>query len=186
MKMYRREDVESFEELEARAQQQLNPGAVVKAALVVGALIFAVPAGPWMSQEAFVNVMGRSLGTNAWLALIGHFVVAMIYGWVLALCIFRLPLGAGIGFGALLSAPLYALNYVLLSLGAGFHANEIHVGIAHFMFCLFFSAAYRAMAVPKARRKDTGEVMSENSKIGPEDHGRTAAAPGRGGATQPI
>ena len=156
MKMEKRENVESFEQLEERAQQRLRPGPLIKAALRAGVLVFIVPAGPWMSHESLVNIMGRGMGTNAIAAVVGHFLLALLYGWIIAMCIFRPPLGAAILFGALLAAPLCGLNYLILALGAGFRGNELHVGIAHFMFCLFFSVAYRAMAVPRARRKEGG------------------------------
>jgi hypothetical protein len=154
MKMEKREDFESFEEQERRAQQELNVGALVKATLLAGILIFAVPAGPWMSQESMVNVMGRGMGNQAVVAFVCHFAVAFIYAFIIALCIYRLPLGAGVGFGALLALPLWALNYSIFVAGAGFQANEVHAAIAHFMFCLFFSVGYRGLAVPRPRRKD--------------------------------
>jgi len=154
MKMEKRENLESFDEQERRAQQQLHPGALVKAALLAGLLVFVVPAGPWMSQESMVNVMGRGMGNNAIPALFGHFALALLYSWVIGTCIFKLPLGAGLAFGALLAIPLWGLNYLILAAGAGFQANEMHAGIAHLMFCLFFSVAYRALAVPRPLRKD--------------------------------
>ena len=153
MKMEKREDFESFEEQERRAQQQLNVGALVKAAAIAGLAVFVVPAGPWMSQESMVNVMGRGMGNQAVLAFFLHFAVVAIYAWIIALCIYRLPLGAGVGFGALLALPLWGVNYVVFAAGAGFQANEVHAAIAHFMFCLFFSVAYRGMAVPRPQRK---------------------------------
>jgi hypothetical protein len=159
MKMEKREDFESFEEQERRAQQQLNAGALVKAALLAGLFVFAVPAGPWMSQESLVNVMGRGMGNQPILAFFGHFTVVFIYAWIIALCIYRLPLGAGLGFGSLLALPLWGLNYVVFAAGAGFRANEVHAAIAHFMFCLFFSVAYRALAVPKPMRRG-GEAQT--------------------------
>ena len=158
MKMEKRENFETFDEQEQRAQQQLHPGALMKAALLAGLLVFLVPAGPWMSQESMVNVMGRGMGNQAIPAFFGHFALAILYGWIIGTCIFSLPLGAAVGFGALLALPLYGLNYLVLAAGAGFRANEMHAGIAHFMFCLFFSVAYRALAVPRPRRKDHAEA----------------------------
>ena len=154
MKMEKRENFESFEEQERRAQQELNVGALMKAAVLAGLVVFFVPAGPWMSQESMVNVMGRGMGNQPILAFVLHFAVVFVYSWIIATCIFRLPLGAGVGFGALLALPLWAVNYAVFAAGAGFQANEVHAAIAHFMFCLFFSVAYRGLAVPKPRRKD--------------------------------
>lgn len=162
MKMERREDFESFEEQEKRAQQRLHPGALMKAALIAGGVVFVVPAGgPWMSQEAFVNVMGRGMGTQALLSLIGHFTLAVIYGWIIGSFIYRQPLGGGLAFGTMLAAPLYAINYVLFALVAGYQANEIHAAISHLMFCLFFSVCYRALAVPKPLRKHGAEAQAD-------------------------
>ena len=154
MKMEKRENFESFEEQERRAQQELSVGALFKAALVAGFAVFVVPAGPWMSQESMVNVMGRGMGNQAVLAFFMHFAVVFLYAWIIALCIYRLPLGAGVGFGALLALPLWGVNYAVFAAGAGFQANEVHAATAHLMFCLFFSVAYRGMAVPRPRRKD--------------------------------
>ena len=153
MKMEKRENFESFEEQEHRAQQEMSMGALVKAVLLAGIVIFVVPAGPWMSSEMMTNVMGRGMGTQAVVAFFAHFALAFLYGWIIALCIYRLPLGAGLGFGSLLSLPLWGLNYVVFVAGAGFQANEVHAAIAHFMFCLFFSVAYRGLAVPRPARK---------------------------------
>ncbi len=160
MKMEKRENFETFEEQERRAQQELNVAALIKAAAIAGLAVFLVPAGPWMSSEMMTNVMGRGMGTQAAIAFVLHFAVAFIYAWIIALCIYRLPLGAGVGFGALLALPLWAVNYAVFAAGAGFRGNEVHAAIAHFMFCLFFSVAYRGMAVPRPRRKDGGEAQA--------------------------
>ena len=143
------------------------PAASAATALLAGVLIFVVPAGPWMSQESMVNVMGRGMGTQAVLAFFGHFARVFLYSWIIALCIYRLPLGAGVGFGALLALPLWAVNYAVFAVGAGFQANEVHAAIAHFMFCLFFSVAYRGMAVPRPLRKDGGEARSGGATQAP-------------------
>lgn len=154
MKMEKRENFESFEEQERRAQQELSVGALIKATLIAGLAVFVIPAGPWMSSEMMVNVMGRGLGTQVAVAFVAHFALAFVYAWIIATCIYRLPLGAALGFGTLLALPLWALNYTVFAAGAGLQANEMHAAIAHLMFCLFFSVAYRGLAVPRPRRKD--------------------------------
>ena len=157
MKMEKRENLESFDEQERRAQQEMSPKAMLKAALLAGMLVFVMPAGPWMSQESMVNVMGRGMGTQAILAFFAHFALVFLYAWVIAVCIFRLPPGAGIGFGALLALPLWGLNYPIFAAGAGFQANEMHAAIAHLMFCLFFSVAYRGSRSRVLCAKDGAE-----------------------------
>jgi hypothetical protein len=154
VKMLDKSKIESPEEVERRARQRLRPRALVKSALLAGVLVYVVPSGgPWMSTESFTNVMGRVITLNAIVDLVGHFVLALIYGWIVAACIFRLPTMVGIALGTAMSIPLWGLNYLLLGMAAGMHGNELHTFLAHFQFCLFFSAAYMAMAVPKPRVK---------------------------------
>jgi len=45
------------------------------------------------------------------------------------------------------------LNHLIFAMGFGDDSNEIHVVIAHGLFCLYFSVAYRALAVPRPRKK---------------------------------
>lgn len=42
----------------------------------------------------------------------------------------------------------------------------MHAGIAHLMFCLFFSVAYRAMAVPRVRRKNDASEPAKTGGLG--------------------
>ena len=61
--------------------------------------------------------------------------------------------------GAALSLPLYGLNYVIFAAFLRYTSNELHVFIAHLVFCLFFSAAYKAGAVPRPRWRATGKPV---------------------------
>lgn len=152
MKMVDRDEVESQESIERRARSRLRPRAVIKAALLAGLFVYIVPAGgPWMSQEAFTNVMGRVVSPNFIVDLIGHFLLALLYGWILGACIFRPPTAGGIILGTALAVPLWGLNYLIFAFAAGIPGNELHTLIAHLEFGLCFSAAYRALAVPRPR-----------------------------------
>ena len=104
-----------------------------------------------MSQEAFTNVMGRGTGGNFVFSLIWHFLLALVYGWIVAACIYRPPTAGGIILGTFLAVPLWGLNYLLFAFAGGMRANELHTLVAHFEFCLCFSVAYRALAVPRPR-----------------------------------
>jgi hypothetical protein len=150
--------METFEEQEKRARQRLKPSALIKAALVAGVITFVVPGGPWMSYESGVATMGRVVSESVWLAALWQVVFAIAYGWAVAILIYSLPTLMGIVLGALMGAPLYALNYLVLRNGMGLGANEVHVVIAHFMFCLIFSAVYRAMAVSAPRQEPQREA----------------------------
>ncbi len=55
--------------------------------------------------------------------------------------------------GTLLGLPSYAVNWLVWRELLRFPANELHVGITHLVYTLFFSVVFRAAAVPRARRK---------------------------------
>jgi hypothetical protein len=157
MKMLKPEQVESEESVERRAQNRMSGPAVIKAALLAGLFVFVIPSGgPWMSHEAFTNVMGRIMSPLVLLDFVAHFLLALLYGWVIATAIYRLPTGAAIPLGVGLALVLGALNYVFFGLLGGMAANELHCLLAHLEFGLFFSVAYRALAVPRPR------IRSEN------------------------
>src|SRR3954465_10617002 len=111
MKMLRPDQVESDEAVERRARRRLRTGALFKAALVAGIFVYIVPSGgPWMSHEAFTNVMGRIMSPNFLVDLVGHFLLAFLYGSLVAPIIYRLPTGAGIPLGISLALPLWGLR----------------------------------------------------------------------------
>jgi hypothetical protein len=143
--------METFEQQEKRARQRLRVAALVKAALIAGLITFVVPGGPWMSYESGIATMGRVLSDSMWIAAVWQVAFALVYGWAIAVLIYSMPTVMGIVVGALMGVPLYALNYMVMRNGMGFQGNEVHAGIAHLMFCLLFSAMYRAMAVPVPR-----------------------------------
>ena len=150
--MLRPEQVERPEHQEARGRRALNNTALIKSAFLAAALVFVFPAAaPWFSHEAFITVFGRVLAHNVIVEIVAHCLVSLFYGWVIALCIYRLPTGGGILVGTALFLPLYGLNYLIFKVAGGYPGNEFHVGLAHLYFCLVFSCAYKAMAVPRAR-----------------------------------
>jgi hypothetical protein len=154
MKMEDASKLESFEEQEERARQAHNPGALVKAALLAALLVNVTPAGgPWMSQEAFTNAMARVLTDSFMFNLVAHLILAFVYGTIISLFIYRPPTPLGILLGTALAFPLYLVNHAVFVLGARDDSNEVHVALAHLLFCLYFSVAYRALAIPKPLRK---------------------------------
>ena len=81
MKMLKPEQVESDEPVELRARSRLSRPALFKAALLAGLFVYVVPSGgPWMSHEAFTNVMGRIMSPILLVDLIGQLALALIYG----------------------------------------------------------------------------------------------------------
>jgi hypothetical protein len=144
--------METFDQQERRARRDVCVRAVIKAALVAGLITFILPGGgPWMSFDSGTATMGRVLTTNVFFAAAMHAVSAVVYGWVIALVIYSLSTVSGIVLGALMSLPLFAASYLIVG-GANNDSNEVHAAIAHFTFALFFSAIYKAMAVPAPRQ----------------------------------
>jgi hypothetical protein len=152
MKLEDPSQFESDERLEERARRRIRPKALIYSALVAGLIVFVVPAGPWMSHESMFAAMGRAMTKNATADLVIHVTMSLVYGWLIALAIYRLPIAGGIMVGAVVGLVLYLLNYFIFAVIGGMQSNELHVGIAHFLFGLFFSVAYRAWAVPRPRR----------------------------------
>src|SRR3954465_12257476 len=143
MKMLRPDQVESDEAVERRARRRLRTGALFKAALLAGLFVYIVPSGgPWMSHEAFTNVMGRVVHPNAVVDLTLHFLMALVYGLFVGACIYRPITAIGIILGTALAVPLWGLNYLIFAFAGGIPGNELHTFLAHFEFCLFFSVAY--------------------------------------------
>src|SRR5215203_4833294 len=145
--------METFEQQERRARQHIRLSALVKAALIAAVITFVVPGGPWMSYESGVATMGRVVTESVWLAGLWQVAFAVAYGWSVAMVIYSFSTLTGIVLGALIGIPLYALNYLVLRNGMGFAANEVHVVIAHLMFCLLFSSVYKATAVSAPRQE---------------------------------
>jgi hypothetical protein len=143
--------METFEQQEQRARQRVRGKALIKAALIAGTITFFLPGGPWMSYESGIATMGRVITNTVWIAAVSQLVLSLLYGAAIASLIYSLPLVVGIVSGALLGLPLYGLNYIFLRSSLGASGNEVHAAIAHLMFCLLFSAMYRAMAVPPPR-----------------------------------
>ena len=161
MKMLKEDELESTKQQEQRARRKLNPAALLKAALLTGVFVLVVPAGgPWMSNEALTSAMGRHLTHNATIDAILHFVLAFGYGAVIAGLIFRLDTGTAILLGAGLFVPLFGLNYLLFGASGAAPGNELHIGLGHFVFCLVFSGAYKAFAVPRRRTADGQPVRT--------------------------
>ncbi|MFL6583630.1 MAG: hypothetical protein ACJ8KU_03835 [Chthoniobacterales bacterium] len=152
MKLQDPAQFESERQQERRARQRVRPKALFYSALIAGAIVFVLPAGPWMSHESMFAAMGRAMIPNAIADLAIHLVMAFVYGWLIALCIYSLPLAGGLMLGPVLGLALYGLNYLVFGAVGRMQSNELHVAIAHFLFGLFFAVAYRAMAVPPPRR----------------------------------
>ena len=152
MKMEDPSSFESPEQQERRGRQEFRAKAMFYSAIIAGLVVWVVPAGPWMSHESLFTAFGRSVIRNATGDFVLHMALSIFYGWLLALCIYRLGLGTSVLMGTVLACVLYVVNYIVFVAIGRIQSNELHVFLAHFLFGLFFSVAYRAWAVPRPRR----------------------------------
>ena len=152
MKMQDPSTFESPEQQERRGRQELRPKAMFYSALIAGLIVWVVPAGPWMSHESFFTAFGRSVIGNATADLVLHMALAIFYGWLVGICIYRFNLAMSVLIGTAVACAIYVLNYIVFAAVARLQSNELHVFLAHALFGLFFSVAYRAWAVPRPRR----------------------------------
>src|SRR5204862_5719292 len=112
--------------------------------LAVGVIFFFVSRGiPWFSAEIPDAAMGRAVvsgtpGQGAFVeALALHFLLALIYAFLITALVYRLDSLPATLTGGLIGLALYALNYLVFHLAFGLPAsNESAVAITHGAFGL--------------------------------------------------
>lgn len=152
---------------EASARHHVRWRKSFYASLVTGAIFLILPrAVPWFSSGMPETAMGRGIIsiTNlqpAPLAMVAgvHMVLAVCYGFILAMCIYRFASKPAVFLGALIGFVLYGLNFFFFRTFLGTSpVNEAPVIFTHLFYALIFSAAYRGISVPDANRvSDRGQ-----------------------------
>jgi ABC-type antimicrobial peptide transport system permease subunit len=141
-----------YERQERRGRSRFSVPAAMKAALIAGLVAFLLPGGgPWTSNETGLAVMGRIVTPSIVLAAFSQAVLAIGYGFILGMLLYRLRMLTTILSGLAMSLPLYGANYLLFRSLSSRPSNEVHVVLAHIVFCLFFCVLYRAVAVPTVK-----------------------------------
>jgi hypothetical protein len=150
---------ELIDQQEKSAQHHVRWPKAFYASLAIGALFLMLPrAVPWFSSGIPETAMGRPLNPISDLSvqpfvLIGmlHMLLAICYGLILAMLIFRFKVKVSVALGALIGLGLYGLNFALFRLVLGTPpANEFQIVITHVFFSMIFSAAYKALSIPDA------------------------------------
>ena len=143
--------MESAEHQEWRARQHINIPAVFKAGLGTGLLFFVVSGGsPWSTAGTLNAIMGRDIPLGLGMLILGHFCLSLVYTFIIASAIYRLRIAAAIIVGMLVTMGLYALNFAIFhALGGTMQSPEFRVFLVHFVFGLFASLLYKALAVPR-------------------------------------
>lgn len=131
------------------------------ASLIIGVVFLLLPhAVPWFSSGVPTNAMGRPIAatdtfrTAPFLMTGGlHLLLAICYGFILAMLIFRLHVRMAIFVGVLVGLALYGLNFVFFRMILGTPpVNEAPVLFTHLFFSLIFAGAYKGISIPDANR----------------------------------
>jgi hypothetical protein len=153
-----------YEQQEAAAKHHVRWNKAFYAAVGVGFIFLILSrAIPWWSAGFPEMAMGRSLHLHeAWIPglLINgllHMGLAVVYGLVLAVCIYRFSLVAALGAGVLVGLALYGLNFLVFQFFfTPSTTSEISAATVHVVFALFFTAVYKGISVPKIARPPQG------------------------------
>lgn len=131
------------------------------ASLAIGAVFLFLPrAVPWFSSGVPETAMGRPLAVinglemGPFILTAGlHMLLAVCYGYILAMLIYRFEVKVALLVGIGVGVALYGLNYLLFRLVLGIStASETPVLVTHLFFSAFFSTTYKALSIPDADR----------------------------------
>ena len=130
------------------------------ASLVIGAIFLILPhAVPWFSSGVPDTAMGRPISSSSiadfkfepfLITVALHLLLAVCYGCILAMLIYRLEIKKAVFIGGLTGLILYVINFIFFRVILGMTANEAPVLFTHLFFSLIFSAAYKGLSVPDA------------------------------------
>lgn len=146
---------------EISAQHHVRWSKAFLTGLIIGGIFLMLPrAVPWFSSGMPETAMGRVMGSTTSFQLAPfamtaglHLTLAIIYGFILAVAIFRFQIRPALLIGAISGLVLYGLNFLLFRIILGTPVvNEAPVIFTHLFFSLIFSGAYKGVSVPDANR----------------------------------
>src|SRR5688572_27517766 len=143
--------METTQHQEWRSRQRIDVGAVLKTAVAAGAIFFLLSGGsPWSTAGTMNAIMGRDLPFGMFTLVGLHFLLAVVYTFIIAAGIYRFRTPMAVPLGVLVGIVLYGVNYVVYSAsGITQKSPEFRPIMVHLMFALFASLIYKAMSVPK-------------------------------------
>ncbi len=155
----------AIEQQDEAAKTRIRLDKALLAGLGVGLIFFFVSGGiPWFSAVLPDAAMGRPLFSEVpdqgmIVRILGiHFLLAMVYGLVIALAVFPLGPWAAVWTGGLVGLGLWALNLIVFRFLMGYPAvNEAPIAITHLVFGMVMAGAYKALSVP--RRTASGRFL---------------------------
>src|SRR6478735_6072353 len=143
--------METTQHQEWRSRQRIDVAAVLKAAIAAGLIFFFLSGGsPWSTAGTMNAIMGRDLPFGMFTLVALHFLLAVVYTFIMAAAIYRFRTPMAVPLGILVGMGLYAVNFVVYR-ASGLHQQspEFRPVMVHLMFALFASLIYKATSVPK-------------------------------------
>jgi hypothetical protein len=150
---------------DASARHHVRWSKALYASLFIGAIFLMLPhAVPWFSSGVPTTAMGRPIGSTVtfrstpFLSTAGlHLLLAICYGWIIAVFIYRLHIRMALFIGSLVGLGLYGLNFLLFRMVLEMPpVNEAPVLFTHLFFSLIFAGAYKGISIPDADRISNG------------------------------
>lgn len=154
-------DYELSDRQEASSRHHVRWSKAFYASVIIGAIFLFLPhAVPWFSSGAPTTAMGRPIGSQTIFSAAPvlmtsglHLLLAICYGYILAMLIFRLHVRMAILAGVLIGLALYGANFVLFRIILGTPpVNEAPVLFTHLFFSLIFAGAYKGISIPDANQ----------------------------------
>ena len=130
--------------------------AAIASGLIAGGILYLLPQGiPWAGlSSGWHVVMGRPilhLGVMGTLTM--HIAVALIYALILAWITEKYRGLQAVLVGALVSLPIYLVNYAIISVAfPHLIGGEGRVGAAHLLFSLFAVAVFKGITSQRQNR----------------------------------
>jgi hypothetical protein len=151
---------------EWRSRQELNWSAVTRAALGAGAVVFVLSGGsPWSTSGTMNAIMGRDLPIGMVALFVLHFLFAFVYGAIIASLIYHMRLILAMLTGVGTGLALYAVNFAVFHfLPTQMQSPEARAFYVHLSFSLIFTAAYKALSVPRPYRGNRDEVSDQTHR----------------------
>lgn len=157
--------IELSPEEQNQYRRQHRWGAAIKAGVIAAAVVWLWPSGnPWTSfmMPSGAYIMGRPVvaepsitmfSIQALPAHVAHFVIGVLYAFIILASAYRLRAGKAIIAGVITGAVLYGLNYLVFRVAAPQFTGsyEFNVALAHVLFGGIAAGCIRGFLRPPQR-----------------------------------
>ena len=134
---------DSPERQDERARERIRPSALFVTWILLGTLF-----APWVTTGPF-TVFGRYVHLGAGTCLLLHYLVTLLYTFIVGGLAYRCKLAGAFLAGPFIGLGLFFLNFVAFS-AMGFRTDEMGgLIILHIIFGMIATACYKGFSVPR-------------------------------------